>query len=489
MTTFILSTLSFLGIALAVVVVFALIIFRRVVPTNMVHIVQSRKKATPYGRDENAGNVYYEWPYWIPVIGVTVIPFPLSNFDIRLDDYEAYDVARLPFLVQIVAFFRIDEAEMAARRISSFEELKQQLSAVVQGVVRRTLATNRLQEIMQERSRLGQEFADEIGVQTKEWGVVLVKSVEFMDIRDSAEMKSTVIADIMAIKKSEIERESRTAVAENIRDAQLKEIDAQMTVDVQRQAAEQLVGERTAEKTKAVGIVDEQAKQCILEEAKTTAQKDMAVKQVNDVRTAEIAKEVVVVEANQDREQREIAATADKQVLITVAEGKLKEAQLNAEGIIVEGEAQGKADLATLMAPVNSQIELAKEIGQNPGYQTYLVAVKQVEAAQAVGVEAARALQAADVKVISNAGDPPSGASKVLDLFTSTGGHNITAMLTALRQSEDGGALIDRLTSMAKTVVSSTPAEPAAPAEPTTPTETKSESAPNDTPPLIPSSA
>ena len=66
--TVIFTVLAFIGVS-----IFAALLFRRVVSTNMVHIVQSRRKTTPYGTGQKAGNVYYEWPSQLPVIGVTVI--------------------------------------------------------------------------------------------------------------------------------------------------------------------------------------------------------------------------------------------------------------------------------------------------------------------------------------------------------------------------------------------------------------------------------
>ena len=68
-------------IVTTIVVILPALFFRTVVPTNMVHIVQSQKSTTSYGTGEDAGNVYYEWPSWFPRIGVTVIKLPVSNFD------------------------------------------------------------------------------------------------------------------------------------------------------------------------------------------------------------------------------------------------------------------------------------------------------------------------------------------------------------------------------------------------------------------------
>ena len=258
------------------------IMLRRVVPTNMVHIVQSSRKTTPYGRNKEAGNTYYAWPSWVPIIGISVIEFQESIFQVSLDSYEAYDQARLPFTVDVTAFFRIEQAETAAQRVASFTELENQLTAVLQGAVRRILATNQLESILQSRSELGDQFTTEVKNQIAEWGVLPVKTIEFMDIRDSS--KGQVIANIMDKEKSRIEKESRVAIAENHRAAEVAEIDAKRTVEVQRQDAEQQVGLRTAAKDQAVGIANEKASQEVKAEAKVTAERNMAVMEVEKVR-------------------------------------------------------------------------------------------------------------------------------------------------------------------------------------------------------------
>lgn len=415
---------------------------RRVVPTNMVHIVQSSKNSTPFGRGKPSGNTYYAWPSWIPIIGVTVTQFPESNFQVSLSDYSAYDSTRLPFIVDITAFFRIDNAETAAQRIATFEELKLQLISVLQGSVRRILATNKLEDIMQERASLGTQFTDEVTAQIKEWGVLPVKTIEFMDIRDAKD--ASVISNIMAKEQSRIEKESRVTVAINTQDAELKEIDAQRTVEVQRQDAAQQVGLRTAEKDKEIGIANEKAKQHIQEEAKLTAERNMDVLKVQEVRNAEIIKEVNVVKANQDKEVKVVEAQASKESKVLIAEGSLAEAKLNSEGITAEGIARGNAEKAILMAPVETQITLAKEIGENNGYQNYLISIKQVEVGRDVGIELAKAMQNADLKVIANSGDIQSGITQLGDVFSSKGGTNLTSMLAALAQSSEGKALLSK---------------------------------------------
>ena len=97
-------------ITLAVLIVLWLLIavlYRRVVTTNMVHIVQRGHSTTTSGTGLAAGNVCYSWPSWSPRIGVNVIKLPVSNFDLTLENYEAHDTDRVPFVVHVNAFFRI----------------------------------------------------------------------------------------------------------------------------------------------------------------------------------------------------------------------------------------------------------------------------------------------------------------------------------------------------------------------------------------------
>ena len=442
-------------LSLTIVVVFAgivggalfiAILLRRVVPTNMVHIVQSSTKTTPYGRGKTAGNTYYAFPSWVPMLGVSIIEFPESIFQINLDSYEAYDQARLPFMVDVSAFFRVEMAETAAQRVASFGELQNQLTSVLQGAVRRILATNPLESILQSRSDLGDQFTAEVRAQIAEWGVLPVKTIEFMDIRDSS--KGQVIANIMEKEKSRIEKESRVAIAGNHQAAEMAEIDAKRTVDVQRQDAEQQVGLRTAEKDQVVGIANEKARQEIQTEAKVTADRNMDVAKVEKVRQAEIDKDVAIVKAEQDRNVKVVNAEAEKQAVTVKAEGELAAAVKDAEGIRAKGEANADAEKAMLLAPVETQITLAKEIGSNEGYQKYLVTIEQVRVSKDVGIELAKAIQGADLKVIANAGDIQSGVTKIGDMFTPAGGTNLTGMLAALAQTDEGKRLLDKVTSI-----------------------------------------
>lgn len=446
-------TLLYTSCAILATIIFLLILWRRVVPTNEVHIIQSSKKTVSYGKEMEAGNTYYEYPSWLPIIGITKSILPVSVFALDLNDYEAYDKGRLPFVVDIKAFFRIADSNIAAQRVSSFKELQEQLKAIVQGAVRTILAANEIGEIMQGRSKFGDEFTKEVEAQLQHWGVSTVKNIEMMDIRDH--QGSHVIKNIMDKKKSHIEMESRIEVAKNQQEAQISEIEAQKETELRRQQAHQEVGQRKAIANKQIGIAEQKAIQEIKEEERLTKDKEMAVLRVQEVKQAEIEKDKQVVQADQQKATAIILAEGKKQKDIVEAEGikqqtilkaeaNLESQKLGAEGIKAEGEAKAKAEELILLAPIQAQITLAKEIGENQSYQSYLITVRQIEANQAVGIEQAKALTSADLKVIANSGSVESGLNKLTDILSSKGGTNIGATLEGLSQSDIGKSLINK---------------------------------------------
>ncbi len=432
------------GISLAVFVLLA-IAYRTVVEPNEVHIVQSNSGKTIYGLDNDTeiNNSYYSWPSWVPVIGVQVKVLPLSVFSLELNGYEAYDVGKVPFVVDVVSFFRIDDPSLAAQRITSLRELNEQLHSILQGAARTILAKHEIEDIMMDRSTYGDLFTQETADQLSAWGVTNVKNIELMDIRDGNGSK--VVSDIQAKKESLIDKESRTEVATNKQAARIAEIAAEQEVQVREQEALELIGRRTADKDKAVGIATEQAQQEIKLEARTTMARDMEIKRVAEVQQAEINKSVRVVAAEQLRETQVIEAEGKKQETVTLAEGSLAEQQKQAEGILAIGQSQAESRRLAEMALVDPQIALATEIGDNEGYQTYLTSIRSIEKDQAVGIEQAKALQEAQIKVIANTGSVTNGVNNAMDLFSSKGGTAIGAAVEGFAQTPQGAKVLENL--------------------------------------------
>lgn len=206
---------------------------------------------------------------------------------------------------------------------------------------------------------------------------------------------------------------------------------------MRQQEAAQQVGQAKAAAEKAVGIAEQQAQQEVLTESKETATREMEVRQVNEVRAAEIARSVAEVSADQQRKVTVVNSDAERQRLVLVADGTLEANKKAAEGVRVKGEAEGAAQTAINLAAVAPQITLAKEIGGNEGYQTYLIKVRQVEASQAVGVANAQALSDAEVKVIVTGGSAGDGMSSISDLISPKNGAILGGMIDAAVAASD----------------------------------------------------
>lgn len=452
----------------ALVLLIYILRLRRIVPTNVVHIVQRGNTTTSYGVGKTS-NVYYEWPSWLPIIGVTVRELPVSNFDIDLKKYEAYDKDRVPFVVDVKAFFHIANTNVAAEKVESFEELKGQLENVVQGAVRSILAKSKLEEIMEERSIFGEKFTSMVNSDLKNWGVESIKNIELMDVRDAE--GSHVIQQIMAKRMSAIDKESRVEVARNRQEAEQAELEAEQEISVKRADTERISGEAKAKSEQAVGIAQAKSLEMsgiaeqnslmkIAEAKKTTEEKNMDVIRVTQVKQSEINKESEIIDAEKQQRRIEIQASADKFRIETEAAANLEAKRRSAEGIEAEGTAEAKviaakgtseaeAEKAKQLASVTAQTELAKEIGENKPYQDYLIRVKTVDKDQVVETaqsEAmARALEKADLKIIANSGDVHSGMSKFSDILSSKGGSQINGLIESLKQTDEGKALFDML--------------------------------------------
>lgn len=459
------------GAILVVILITFIITLRTVVPTNMVHIIQRGSKTISYGVGK-VSNVYYNFPTWLPIWGVTVTKLPVSNFGIDLNGYPAYDKDRVPFELDIKGFFHISDTDKAAAKVASYEDLKAQLTNILQGAVRSILAKSKLDEIMEERSVFGTRFTEEVSGDLKSWGVEPVKSVELMDVRDA--QGSNVIHQIMAKRISEIGAESRTAVANNNKRAKEAELEAEKeialkTADTERLSGEakaasaQAVGIAQANSDKNIGIAEQNAVMEVREAEKTAAEKTMEVNRINVIKNAEIQKEEAIIAAQLSKEQTVLLAEAEQKKVelnaLASLEAKKKEAEgievlgrSNGISIEVTGKAKAEAEKALQLAGVAAQTELAKEIGQNAEYQNYMVRIRQIEIEGEVNKvqyeSLATALSSADLKLLVNSGDVNSGLNKFSDILSSKGGAALNGLIESLKHTAEGAgilSLLDRL--------------------------------------------
>lgn len=436
----ILEIVTYSAIALGLLVgvpLFLSMLFRVVVPTNEVHIVQSGSTTKSYGKDSGNGNTYFVWPSWIPFIGITVSVFPTSVFDLKLNSYQAYDVDRLPFTVDVTSFFRVGDSNLAAQRVASFDELQTQLQSILEGAIRVIMASNKLEDIMQGRSKFGDEFTNEVREQLTSWGIEVVKNIEIMDIKDA--QNSNVIKNIMEKKISMIDMESRKEVAENRKAAQMAEQEAMRELEIQKQKINEEVSLKKIEVERNTSIQEQEKQKIIAERQKELEEKTAEAQKVKLVKAEEIKKETAVIKAEADKNTQVIQAQAD-----------LEKEKLNAEAIAAKGKAEAEAEKLKLMAPVEAQLTLAKEIGENVSYQSYLVQLEQIKATKEIGMAQATVLERAQIKLIANAGTPTEGLNKITDMFSSNGGMNLASMVEAFAQSENGEKIINKFLTQPK---------------------------------------
>ena len=119
-------------------------------------------------------------------------------------------------------------------------------------------------------------------------------------------------------------------------------------------------------------------------------------------------------------------------------------ASKSAEGIKLEGDAKANAEKQMQLASVEAQLKLASEIGNNDGYQHYLIQVRQIEANEKVGLAQAD-IKGADIKIIAGAGDVTGGISSAAGALSPKGGFNLAGMLASLAATDEGKALLEKL--------------------------------------------
>lgn len=442
------------------------IFFRVVVPTNEVHIVQSKKATTIYGKWHEK-SVYFRRPAWFPVLGIQRIVFPTTVFDITLDEYQAYDIWRVPFSVDIKAFFRVSDASLAAERIDNMQELIEQLEYVVQWAVRAILASVDIEEILWWRSEFGQRFTDEVREQLKrDRGIEVVKNIEFMDINDAD--WSNVVTDIQKKKESQIAKDSRVAIAENEKIAKMAEIDAAKLTEEKEQEKQKFVGIKTVESQKEVELARQLQLQEVQEAAKITKEREMSVLEVQEVQQAAINKQKEVIKAQETAEIQVIQADADKETQARDAEAELitkqreadaikaiweaeadkilQIARADAEKIQTQWEAQAIATEKQEVALVAGKIKFMEELKNNTHYTQYLATIENIKAQEMVWVEQAKALQKANIKYVWT--DGWKGITWLSDLLTPSWLGTFGAGLDAFSEMMDGKTVVDVMKSI-----------------------------------------
>lgn len=391
-------------------VVITIISWRVVVPTDEYHIVQSSNKTVEYGRGKPAGNVYYNIPSFIPRFGIARKVMSAVIFDVMINGYEAFDKGRVPFYVDIAGFFRIEDASIASQKVSSLEELHSQLRAIVASVARTILAKMDINEILESRAELGDQFMKEISTNIAAFGLVCTKNVELMKIYDV--QNSSIISNIQKKRESEIEKDAKIAIAQNIQKAEIERIEAQRLTALKEAQANKEIWEKNAEANKAIEVAQERRKQEVQEEMKASAEKELAVRKIQEIQMAEIEKQKKIIEEEQAKQVRIIQAEAQAQELKEIALGRKEAAENEASAIKVKADAEAayiqkkalaeaEGEAKKKEATIADQVALMDKMEKNKEYAAYLQAIKAIEIYGKAEQLKAEALKNADIKFLS----------------------------------------------------------------------------------------
>lgn len=437
------------------IIVVILINLRRVVPTNEAHIVQRKRKSDVHWKWFKWWNVYISWPSWVPVFWVEVQRLPLSIFTLQLNEYRAYDSWKVPFIVDITAFFVIKDPEIASQKIFNIGELRNQLNEILKWVVRKTLASKDIIEIMESRVEIKDEFYSEVFSRVKDWWVDL-KNVEFMDIRDPDDGSSAVIDNIMNKKKSQIEADSQIEVRENHKRATIEkenkdsearararearsradivESDSLRLSDLKRIENEKITQDLELDKNRELSMKKEEVKQNVYEAAKVTREKELAIKQLEEEKQAEINKNIEIIKARELSEKAIIDAEARAKTIEMDAEARKRQVELNAEAEKSRIESIWLAEAKKVdymwSAEAKAKAEMANSLNAFSAHAiAYMIKELEVQLAEKVDLEKAKALSRADIKVISTGENGWRWVENFMELFSANGWAQIGAMI------------------------------------------------------------
>jgi len=388
-------------ILLLALVVAALIYMYRIVPPSQAHYVTSASKTFVASPDEKIrGDKGSRWYFLIPILRT------IRVMDLRIKELvfvqETYEKNQARYNVKVSTKYRIVDVQKAAETFTSEPELEKQLEEVIRASVRAVTVRFDVVEARANKQKMAEEVEKEMVDDLGQWGLKLI-SFQLVDFQDTA--TSNIISDISKRREVEIESTTRERNAEKIKQARIKEAEA-----------EEKARQREIEKDEVIAKREQEKEQMVFEKQKLAQEEHFKVVQVQVIKQAEIDKEKAIVEANQKKETEEI-----------IKEQKHLEGQgdrLRAEEA-AKGEAAPIREKGYAEADAKEKLQAALNKFEDKAIRA-LVAEQIVEKDRQVGIEAAKALEKADLKVF--AGDGSKDAIDLGKIITAIGVANPGAM-------------------------------------------------------------
>lgn len=360
----------------------------RIVPPMQAHLV-----VTPRGRwvvspDEkvadNGRRTYFAIPAVIPFVGRTVRKMDMTIKEIIVQQ-ETYEKGQARYNVKSSTKYRIKDVKRAAETFINDEDLESQLQEVINSSVRAITVRYDVVEARALKSKMSEEITKEMTDDLEKWGLELI-TFQLVDFQDTEQSK--IISDISKRREVEIQATTREQNAEKLKQARLKEAEAD-------EAARQ----REIERDQRIGEQEQKKIQFIAEQEKAAETKKYAVLEVQTVRQAEIDKEQAIIKAKQEQATEEI-----------LKQKKLLEGQ----GDRLRAEEQAKGDAAPIrekgFAEAEAKEKLQAALNKFKDEAIRALVAEQIVAMQKdVGIETARALSNADLKVFAGGKNAEQG--------------------------------------------------------------------------------
>ena len=393
-------------IIVAILIICSFLFYRIVAPTEA-HLVITPSKKMIISSDDKVSTdgkkTYFSIPSGIPFIGRQVRIMDLTIKEAVVEQ-ESYEKNQARFKVKSSTKYRISKVGRAAETFDNDVELRKQLEEVIVSSTNAVASQYDVTEMRSKKTEMSNSIRKEMQDDLEQWGLELI-SFQLIDFRDTD--KSSIISDISKRREVEIESRTREENAEKIKQARIKEAEAEELAKSREIAKDQVLAER--EQNKA---------QKIAEQEKLAEEKRLEVIRVVEVQRAQIDKEKAIVLANQKKDTEEI----NKQTK-----------QLEGEGDRLKAEEMAKGEAAPIREKGFAESEAKEKLQAalnkfKPEAIIALTAELEVAKNQAVGIETAKALAVADVKVFAG-GDG-----------TAKDGFDLGKMISAMSASSEGTA-------------------------------------------------
>lgn len=406
-------------------IVFAIIVFLigsawyRIVPPSEAHLVTTPSGAFVASPDEDVGKAkkYFHIPEWIPWLGRTVRIMNITIDELKYNQ-ETIEKGQARYNVDVSLKYRIKNVKISAQRYTNDEDLKEQLKEVVKASVRNITVNYEVTEVRAKKAIVDEEIEKLLTVELDKWGLELI-NFQLVGFSDTEE--SSIISDISKRREVEIESRTREENAERKKQARIKEAEAEEKAKEREISKEKVIGQREQDKLKSIA-----------ENAKLAKEKEFEVIRVKTIEQAKIDKEKAIVKAEEEKATEAIMKEKKK------LEGEGDRAKAEE---IAKGEAAPIREKGFAEAEAKDKLQQALNKFEDKAIRA-LVAEKIVEKDKLVGLETAKALTNADLKVFAGDGKGKAGfdlAQLLGGLKTAGDKNDVEAILNRFARPNDLG--------------------------------------------------